>query len=208
VTMTAISRALKSAGLMPGETPAEAQIAAGPVALSHDASAPLTLARMISGRGEVTAMDDERLLDCRAEHEQEILKVQSRVEVEKLHDEVDQGKVRRLRKSLQYLNLHLRWLREEAAYRDAKRKSEQNAQAQQAAAERAKERRQHAQKNLEVQREVQREAQRVRLERQERHAAVHDRDFEVFKRLVRDKIGEEAYSELWVEVGRLTAGAR
>lgn len=147
------------------------------------------LSRQIGDIAQVEAMDDDELERMQAEHESEIIKLTNRIE---FGERAGAG----CQAALRVLRLHKHWITREIKRRDeADRavRAQENAVREDA----ARAARKAAQEAFAQQRVL---AHAARLERVREANDETRRQMIVFKRRVREAIGDEAYLRLWEAV--------
>lgn len=143
------------------------------------------LSRQLADREDVRALTDEALRDLFAEHQRHIVIMQGAVEA---NAGTDAG--RRCTQILRVLRLHAGWIAQELGERAKYRRTKAHRAliARQAEAKIAV---------VEAERQRQREAHALKLERMAASHEENRRQFEAFKALVREAVGEDRYLQLW-----------
>lgn len=147
------------------------------------------LSRQIQTIADVESMDDDALERMQAMHEIEIVRLENYIATDK---NAGQG----CRSALSVLRLHERWICRELKRRDDADRA--------AAAEAQREREEANRQAREIARqkmlESQQRAVEARLARMREANNEDRRSMHIFKALVRNELGEEAYLRIWTEV--------
>lgn len=147
------------------------------------------LSRQIQTIADVEAMDDDALERMQAAHEIEIVRLENYIAT---NEHAGQG----CRSALSVLRLHERWIGRELKRRD----DADRAAAAEVQREREEANRQAREAARQKMQEAQQRAAEARLARMREANNEDRRSMHIFKALVRNELGEEAYLRLWSAV--------